>query len=134
VGLALFERVYEETRNDPLTEQERTGLAERALGLLLTSETALPPDLESGWALGILAAHLNRHVPSALQRLALVQAKAPTNADLAQAAALLHDRLAQSDQANEQLRLVARHAQSLQMRAWAVNRLRTAGTQGENAR
>ena len=123
VGLALADRLRPAQTDDRLDPAARQELAERALGMLDRAIRARPDDTEAVWAYGLLSAQSKRYLNTALMRVRQAIERVPFNADLAMAAALLHEALGEPAQAIQRLQDTVRFSVSIEQRSWAVRRL-----------
>lgn len=130
-GLALFQRIRAELTGEMYPAHALDMHARRAYDLLAISERVLPVDAESAWAFGVLSAHLGLETQFALQRLEVAASAVPRSGDLSAAAALLHEKLGQTDLMRDQLAKVARFSRSVQQIAWAKKRLDSATSKQE---
>jgi hypothetical protein len=122
-GLALFERVRDESATNTLPADKRTEYSRRAFALLDRTLTALPGDGEATWAYALLAARLGENLESALSRLELARARVRDNSDLAMAMALVHEARGEFEPMVPLLEEAARYADSAEKRAVVNSRI-----------
>ena len=122
-GFALFERIQRERENDRMPAPDRAGLRDRAFALLDRALAANPDDVEASWAYAKLAADLKRDLDKALQRLKHASELMPKNAELASAAALLHEARGDTGAMIASLEDTVRFTSSLELKLWARERL-----------
>lgn len=125
-GLALFEWMAREDANLSKTRYAVARAPERALQLLDRALQAKPDDAEAAWAFTMLAAATNTQLDPALQRLKFVSERTPQNADLAMAAAHLHEARNEAAAMLEQLANTARFSRSIEQRRWALKNIELA--------
>lgn len=123
VGLALVERMRVAQIGDQFDIRAPPDLGARALAMLDRAIRTQPGDPEAVWAYGLLAALTKSHMSTALTRVRQASTELPGNADLAMAAALLHDALGETEQSVQWLQDTVRFSASVEQRAWARNRL-----------
>jgi hypothetical protein len=123
VGLALYERVRESRNGDPLSPADRERHGRRALELLDRAVMSKPDDVEAIWGYAMLAARFKQDLPNALQRLNRGLGIAGNNADLAMAAALVHEAQGDQKQMIPFLVVTARMTADTAQREWAVKRV-----------
>jgi hypothetical protein len=122
-GLALFERLRSEA---PLESGARQRMRDQAFEYLDRAAMSRPDDADAIWAYGMLAAELQRELPTALRRVQNMSAIMPSNADLTIALAELKGA---SGAPQDRLRLLndaLRYSRSLEQRRWLVQQLKTA--------
>jgi hypothetical protein len=124
-GLALFERVREESDADPLSAAQRDALGARAFDLLDQSLAARPDDPEAAWGYGILAARRKQTPALAMRRLQRASELVPMNGDLAMAMALVCEADGQRNEMKTHLAETAQFSSSTEQRAWARIHLAT---------
>jgi len=126
-GLALFERVNTDASLHLLEPQTRERYSTRALELLRGVAASRPDDIEAVWAYAQLAALQKRDLNTAMHMLFQMQRSYPGNADLAMAAALLHEARREPGEMKDALRETFRSSNSIEQRRWAKDRLEAAG-------
>ena len=118
-GLALYERAQ---TLDESAAARRTDLSTRSITLLDRSLTARADDPEAVWAFAMQAADLKRDLDVALQRLAPMFERLPSNPDMALAAGRVL--YARGDQnLMPYATAVLRYSHSIEQKRWAAERI-----------
>jgi|KBSSwiStaDraftv2_1062776.scaffolds.fasta_scaffold86191_2 hypothetical protein len=123
LGLALFERLRADEAVNSLPPATRERFQLRAFELLRASAGRQADDIEAVWAYAMLAASLRRDLNSSLDALFKVQRQLPGNADLAMAAARLHEARGETQDMIRALGETFRSSSKADQRAWAKTRL-----------
>jgi hypothetical protein len=123
MGLALFERVREESAGDTMPPAVREQLGRRAFEWLDRAVTGGPDDVAAIWGHAMLAARFRQDLPNALQRLNRGLSIASNNADLAMAAALVHEAKGEEKEMIPFLVVTARMTGINAQREWAIQRV-----------
>jgi hypothetical protein len=126
VGLALFERVRADEDLKVMPAATREAFATRAFELLRDSVARRTDDVEAVWAYAMLAARQRRDLSASMLALYRVQRQLPDNADLAMAAALLHEARGETQDMIAALGETYRFSSSVDQRRWAKRRLEAA--------
>ena len=124
-GLALFERLQSDA---PLENGARQRMQDQAFDLLDRAAMSRTDDAEAIWAYGMLAAELQRELPTAMRRVQNMNAIMPSNADLTIALAQLKGASGAPGDRLLVLNEALRYSKSLEQRRWLANQLKSAGS------
>lgn len=123
VGLALFERVREQSPGDTLAPADRERFTRRAFDLLDRAVMSKPEDIEAIWGYSMLAARLRLDLDGALRRLDSGLAISEHNPDLALATALVYEAQGKQQEMVPFLVVAARKTPFTADREWALARV-----------
>jgi hypothetical protein len=123
-GLALFERLRSDA---PLENAARQRMQDQAFDYLDRAIMSRTDDADAIWAYGMLAAELQRELPTAMRRVQSMNAIMPANADLTIALAQLKGASGAPQDRQRLLADALRYSKSLEQRRWLVNQLKSVG-------
>jgi len=122
-GLALFERVREPVKGDPLSAGLRADFETAASTLLDRALRIDAGDAQAAWAYALLAVRRHDGVDSALERLASARTRMPGHPDLAEATALALEARGEENAMLPFLLDALRNTRSVEQRARAAQRI-----------